>query len=454
MRERMTTNQPQPRVSRATARREFLGAAASLAAGFSLSRTVRAEANASGKSPSRRVTVGVMGTSRDSKGGDGRGSHLAATLASLPGVRVAYVCDVDSRNVPKAIESVSTTLSADVQPPKGVGDFRRILDDRDVDAMVIATPDHWHSPAAILACAAGKHVYVEKPCSHNAREGELLVMAAKKYNRHVQHGTQRRTWPGMREAVDRLRAGDIGRVISAKSFYWNDRPTIGRGKVAPVPAWLDWALWQGPAPARDFRDNIVHYNWHWFWHWGTGELGNNGVHYIDLARWGLGVDYPLRVSYTGGKYRYDDDQETPDQSMVTYDFGDTFMTWEQRSWSAQTKLDPDYEVLFCGEKGFLAIRDRGYTIHDLKGKQIAQSSADGGDAGHLQNFIDAVRDDAKLHAPIDEGHKSALLCHLGNIAYRTGSVLHLDPKTHQIMDNPQAASLWGRRYAQGWEPKV
>jgi predicted dehydrogenase len=398
--------------------------------------------------------VGVMGTSRDPKGGDGRGSHLAATLATLPGVHVAYVCDVDQRNVPKAIESVSKQLRDGLALPKGVGDFRRILDDRDVDALVVATPDHWHAPAAILACSAGKHVYVEKPCSHNAREGELLVQATRKHNRIVQHGTQRRTWPGIREAIDRLRGGDIGRVISARSFYWNDRPTIGRGMQAPVPPWLDWSMWQGPAPQREFHNNFLHYNWHWFWHWGTGELGNNGVHYLDLARWGLGVDYPTHVSYTGGKLRYDDDQETPDTAMATYEFGDQFMTWEQRSWAAQTPLDPSYEVMFAGEKGYMTIQGNGYTILDRKGKKVSEGSGKSGDAIHLQNFVDAIRGEATLNAPIEEGYKSALLCHLGNIAYRVGHVVNFDPGKRTIKDDPRAAALWGREYRSGWEPKV
>ena len=433
-------------------RRSFVAAGAASMGAVAASAVAAAPATraaSSSSAPGRRVILGVMGTSRS-----GRGAHLAATLATLPGVHVAYVCDVDSRNVSNAIETVSKKLRDGLPPPRGVGDFRHILDDASLDAMVIATPDHWHAPAAILACAAGKHVYVEKPCSHNAHEGRMLLEAARKHRRLVQHGTQRRTWPAIREAIDRLHAGDIGRVISAESFYWAGRPTIGHGKSAPVPSWLDWSLWQGPAPERAFRDNIVHYNWHWFWHWGTGELGNNGVHMIDVARWGLGVDYPATVSYTGGKYRFDDDQETPDTSVATFNFGDKFLTWEQRSWATQTPLDPDYEVLFSGEKGHLAIRDRGYTVHDLKGKTTDQRIAEGGDAGHLQNFIDAIRRDSKLHAPIDEGYKSALLCNLGNISCRTGRTVRLDPATHRITGDEQAASLWGRKYRDGWEPKL
>ena len=406
-------------------------------------------------STARRVVVGVMGTSRNSIGGDGRGTHLALTLAGLPGVEVRYVCDVDERNVGKAIESVTKNIRGDAPPPKGLRDFRHILDDREVDALVIATPDHWHAPAAILGCAAGKHVYVEKPCCHNAREGQMLVAAARKYGRLVQHGTQRRTWPAMREAVERLLAGEIGRVISARCFYWADRPTIGRGKPAPVPDWLDWSLWQGPAPEREYRDNVVHYNWHWFWHWGTGELGNNGVHTIDVARWGLGADYPTRVTYSGGKYRFpEDDQETPDTSVAAFEFGDRLLTWENRSWAPRTPLDPDYDVLFAGEGGFLAIRGGGYTIQDPKGRKISSGSGNGGEATHLQNFVDAIRGDARLNAEIEEGYKSTLLCHLGNIAYRTGRAVRLDPQTHRVADDPGASALWGREYRKGWEPKV
>src|SRR5688500_8526087 len=315
----------------APSRRDFLRTGtvvgAGLAAGAALARSAGAAAPAAKPatrpttgpttSPARKVIIGVMGTSRSGNDNDGRGTHLAATLASLAGVEVAYVCDVDERNVGKAIDSVSKKKAESAKAPQGVRDFRRILDDKSVDALVIATPDHWHAPAAILGCSAGKHVYVEKPCSHTAAEGQMLVDAARKHKRLVQHGTQRRSWPGIQEAVQRLRAGEIGRLMYAKCLYFGPRPTIGNGKAAPVPDWLDWSMWQGPAPEREFRDNYVHYNWHWFWHWGTAELGNNGVHSLDLARWGMGVEYPRRITAAGGKYRYPkDDQETPDLSVV------------------------------------------------------------------------------------------------------------------------------------------
>jgi len=448
-------------IEKGSTRREFLAAGAALGA-VALARHGRAEViekaasrPSDQSSPSRRVVVGIMGISQKSGGGMARGTDLAHALLAIPGVDIAYVCDVDQRNVSHAIETVSKKLEKGSAPPKGVKDFRRILDDRSVDALAIAAPDHWHAPAAILACAAGKHVYVEKPCSHNAREGELLVEAAQKYRRLVQHGTQRRSWPAIREAVERLRAGDIGRVISASSYYWSARPTIGRGRQTDVPGWLDWNLWQGPAPRRAFHDNIVHYKWHCFWHWGTGECGNNGVHMIDLARWGLGIDYPNVVSCTGGKYRFsEDDQQTPDTSVVTFNFGDKLMTWENRSWAARTPMEADYDVLFAGEKGFLAIRGSGYAILDHKGKPLARGSGDGGDVSHMRNFIDAIRDGAPLNAPIDQGARSALLCHLGNISFRTSRTVHLDPQTHRISNDSEAAAMWGRQYEAGWEPRA
>jgi predicted dehydrogenase len=353
--------------------------------------------------------------------------------------------------VAKAIEAVAARQS---NPPQGIGDFRKILDDPKVDAIVIAAPDHWHAPATILACAAGKHVYVEKPCSHNAREGELMVAAARKHQRVVQLGTQRRSWPGLIEGIDKLHNGAIGRVISARCYYFNNRSSIGRGTEKPVPEWLDYALWQGPAPERPYRDNTLHYNWHWFWHWGTGELGNNGVHMIDVARWGLQVDYASRVMCLGGKFRYDDDQETPDTGTAIFDFGDKQIVWENRSWTARTKLDPDYDIGFFGDKGSLVIRGGAYAVYDLEGKEIDKGSGSGGDTTHQQNFLDAIREHKAPHAEIEEGFKSSLLCHVGNISGRLGHAVTLDPQTHQIVDDPAAAQLWSREYRSGWEPKV
>ena len=430
-------------------RRRFMGLAAGAAAGLAVSGP-----GARAQGANDRLVVAVMGTSRSNSGKNpGRGSSLAMGMAALAGVEVAYVCDVDEKYLAAAVADVA---SKQTRTPLGVKDFRRVLDDKAVDALVIATPDHWHAPAAILGCAAGKHVYVEKPCSHNAREGELLIQAARKYRRVVQHGTQRRSWPSHIEAIQALREGAIGKVLSAQAYYlFSDRPTIGHGKVAPVPEHLDWSLWQGPAPEREYRDNVVHYNWHWFWHWGTSELGNNGVHVIDVARWGLGAETPVQVSSMGAKLRYDDDQETPDTNVVTFRFADDrLLTWEGRSWGGRSPADVGHQVAFFGEHGTLLISGTGYSIKDPSGIEVAKGSSNGGDAVHLQNFVDSIRGKAPLNAEIEEGFKSTLLCHLGNISYRTGRTLKIDPATRRIDGDKEAMGYWSREYRNGWEPRV
>lgn len=425
-------------------RREFLHGSTTLAAGTALGAMLLGRPSAvRAAEAGEKIVVGIMGL--------GRGKSLARTFASRPNAVVAYVCDVDQQRAHEGASTVSETAG---NTPRIVGDFREILDDRSVDALVIAAPDHWHAPATILACAAGKHVYCEKPASHNPQEGEWQVAAARKYNRVVQLGTQRRSMPVFQEAIARLHGGAIGRVLLARAWYFNPRPSIGRGQPADVPSWLDYSLWQGPAPHRAYRDNVVHYNWHWFWHWGTSELGNNGVHTVDICRWGLGVDYPLRVSSAGGRYAYDDDQETPDTNIATFDFGHCAITWEGRSFYRRRPDDPRYEIAFYGDQGTLTIGGGNYTIYDSQGKQTGSGSSDTSDTPHVDNFIACIKSGQRPNADIEEGHKSTLLCHLGNIAYRTGRMLHLDPQSHRIVGAPEAQELWGREYRPGWEPKV
>src|SRR5688500_10711811 len=260
-------------------RRTFLCGSASIAAAATIASAARGQTSTAptrpASSPANKIVCGVVGL--------GRGLALARAIAGISGAELAYVCEVDERPLPEAMKKLG---EAGAQR-KVVKDFRALLDDKQIDAIFIATPDHWHAPAAILACDAGKHVYVEKPCSHNPAEGEMLVAAARKHRRMVQHGTQRRSWPGIVEGIARVQAGDIGDIRYAKAWYANRRGTIGRGKTAPVPENFDWSLWQGPAPERPYKDNVHPYNWHWSWHWGTGEMGNNGVHAIDVCRWGL-----------------------------------------------------------------------------------------------------------------------------------------------------------------------
>ena len=423
-------------------RRHFLGAAA---AGLSLSSLAAAAEKPAEPAANEKLVVGVMGMG-------GRGTTLAQGFERLPGVEVAYVCDVDRQRVERAAEAVR---QIEGHAPKTVGDFRRILDDKAVDILVIAASNHWHAPAAILGCAAGKHVYVEKPCSHNPREGELMVAAARHYNRRVQMGNQRRSRPKLVEAIAELHAGAIGRVYFAKCWYNNTRPSIGRGQEAAVPEWLDYELWQGPAPRRPYRDNLIHYNWHWFWHWGNGELGNNGVHTLDVCRWGLNVDYPTRVVSAGGRYHWQDDQQTPDTHVVAFDFdGGKSITWTGLSCNRHVKEIGNAEASFHGEKGTMVLGGDGYTIYDPKDVEVKKVRGDGGEAHHLANFIDGIRSGASLNAEIEGGHKSTLLCHLGNIAHRTGRALNCDPKTGRILNDAQAMELWSREYEKGWEPKV
>ncbi len=379
----------------------------------------------------KKLVGAVMGT-------NGRGlAHINALLA-IPDAEIAYICDVDDRSIEKGMKAAAKQGKT----PQAAKDFRKVLEDKSVDFITIATPNHWHAPATILACAAGKHVYVEKPGSHNPHESELMVQAAKKYKRTVQMGNQRRSVPWMIEVMDKMKAGEIGEVKFARAWYNNARQSIGQGKEVPVPKELDFSLWQGPAPERPYKDNLVHYQWHWRWHWGGGELANNGVHSLDLIRWGLGVDLPTRVTCGGGKWFMpkDDDQETPDTYMVTFDFGDKGAAWDGHSTHPRGFEGVGFGVNF-------------YKFYDLNGKVLSEYAGKRSDVDHFKNFLDCIRDGKKPNSEIEEGQKSTLLCHLGNIAYRTGRTIDFDPVKKTVADK-EAMNLWSREYRPGWEPKV
>ena len=419
-------------------RRQFFGSAG--AAGLALG---LAGPSAAQQSPGDKIVIGVMGTG-------GRGTSLARSFEGLTNVEVTHVCDVDRKRAERAAQVAGAVKKRKITP---VIDYRRILDNKDVNVLVVAASNHWHAPAAIAGCAAGKHVYVEKPCSHNPREGELMVTAARKYNRVVQMGNQRRSMEKYIEGIEEIRKGAIGRAYFSRSIYANNRPSIGKGKRVAPPPELNFDLWQGPAPRRPFRTNILHYNWHWFWHWGNGELGNNGVHSVDISRWALGVDYPTRVVASGGRYHFDDDQETPDTCVASWEFeGGKRISWEGLSCNRGFRLGPYITV--HGTEGTLAFEGSGYTLYDSKNKEVKKANGPGGHDPHLQNFLDAIRGKAKLNSEIEEGHKSTLLCHLGNIAYRTGHALTCDPKGGHIQGDPEATKLWSREYEPGWEPKL
>jgi predicted dehydrogenase len=423
-----------------SSRRVFLSTTAAAAAATSVARASASPA------PAEKVVVGVMGVSR--------GSALANIFASLPDVEVRYVCDTDVNRLNAFQESLAKKVSYEV---KAVQDFRRILDDAEVDALVCAAPNHWHAPASILACTAGKHAYVEKPCSHNAREGELLIEAARKHKRCVQMGNQRRSGDKITEAMELLHSGRIGRVYYSRSWYAATRGPIGTGTPAEVPPHIDYDLWQGPAPRQPYTSNRLHYNWHWVWNYGNGELGNNGIHSIDLSRWGLQVDYPTRVVSSGGRWVFDDDQQTADTHVVSFEFpGEKQIVWECLSCNRYGMDGTGFGATFHGEKGTLRLSEWGYKLFDEKGKETETVNGSDGLKAHITNFVAAVRanDPGLLHSEIEEGHKSTLLCHLGNIAHRTGDSLKCDPANGRILNNDEAMKLWSREYEPGWEPKV
>src|SRR5689334_6394131 len=412
--------------------------------------------NQGSRSPNEKVRVAVIGV-------NGRGIVHVKNFSTLPNSEVAYICDVDANVIGKALDAAKGQARA----PKTERDFRRILDDKSVDAISIAAPDHWHTPMTLLGLHAGKHVYVEKPSGHDPHEDELLMEAARKYDRKVQLGTQARSGPRFIEALDRIKAGEIGTPYLARAWYANTRTSIGRGKIAPVPANLDYELWQGPAPRTPYRDNVIHYNWHWFTRWGTGEICNNGTHEIDVARWFLGVDYPTSVSSVGHRFHAQDDWEFPDTQDATYEFGadgGKIIVWQGQSCNGLRTYDRDRGTMILGTGGSVIVDRDGFVQLDLKGKVVRQSMASQATDGvntlsddpltelHTRNFLDAVRTGAKLTAPIADGAKTGLLCHLGTIAHQTARRLTIDPKTGHIVGDPEAAAKWSRSYEPGWAP--
>lgn len=400
--------------------------------------------------PSNRLRVAVMGL--------GRGlGHIQAWL-KVPNVEVAAICDVDRRRIDEGLRAVEK--GGQKSPPLTGPDFRKFLGDPSIDVLSVAACNFWHSPAALMAVQAGKHVYVEKPGSHTAFESVLLAQASKKHGRLVQQGTQRRSLPAMREAMQRLKEGAIGTVHCARCWYDSDRPSIGRGKETPAPEWLDWTMWQGPTPERPYRDNVVHYNWHWFWNYGGGELANNGVHCLDLALWGLSEAHgrilaPRRVTCNGGRYHFQDDQETPDTALVAFDFGPCAATWDGSSCHKRTGGEKHPFVSFYGDGGTMALSSEGYTLYDQAGKETGKNTPSFSDIPHFQNLADAIRDGKSLHCPAEEGQRSTMLCHLGNIAFRSGGTVEFDGEKQQLRNpSKEAAPLWSKEYRNGWEPKA
>lgn len=416
----------------ALTRRTFVLNAATAVLALS-ARRAKADANST-------VVLALMGTNN-------RGSQLAKGFAPLDGVEIAYICDPDERALAKGIDAATTDGR---KRPKGIKDFRKALEDPNVDGLVCAAPNHWHAAATILACQAGKHVYVEKPCCQTPDEGERMIAAAHSTGRLIQVGTQRRSGPLYRGAMERIRSGEIGDALCARCWYYDDRSSIGRGHATSPPSWLDYNLWQGPAPELPYRDNLIHYNWHFFWHWGNGEIGNNGVHTIDLCRWALGVDFPTRATAVGGRLRYDDDQQTPDTLDATWECSGKLITWQQLSWSQALTPVRGVGIEVRGTRGTLQVDDGSCRVFDPAGKLLNKTTGSRGDTEHLQNFLDAIRNGTHVNAGIEDGHKSALMCHLGNISYRTKSSVDVDPASGRLRDAAVASQYWQRTYRAGW----
>ncbi|MEO2048432.1 MAG: Gfo/Idh/MocA family oxidoreductase [Pirellulales bacterium] len=367
---------------------------------------------------------------------------------------IAYVCDPDSQHVERAAAIVT---AAGNRPAKQTADLRHVLDDPAVDGVVIATPDHWHAPAAIMACDAGKHVYVEKPCSHNLREGRLLVEAARRNQRVVQHGTQSRSAQLIADGIQMLREGIIGDVLVAKAWNVQRRDDIGRAQPGKPPAELDYDLWLGPAAYLPYQSNRSHYRWHWWHNYGTGDLGNDGAHEIDYARWGLGVEtHPSRISGWGGKLYFRDDQQFPDTQQIAFEYPGSgndaqtrMLIWEMRIWSTNYPYNIDAGTEFYGTDGKMLLTKRGKL--EVFGQGVKRIKAELQSKAttllpHARDFVDAIRNNRKPNADIEIGHLSASLCHLGNIATRVGRTLEFDPQTEQIAADDEANRMLSRTY--------
>lgn len=426
-------------------RRTFLKQAAASATALAMATapaTAPAAAVGAAVGAGERIRLAVVGLSR------GRG--VAEAFKKQPDVEIAYLCDTDRQRLDAARKAIGAG-----QP---VADLRRILDDPSVDAIVIATPDHWHAPAAIRALEAGKHVYVEKPPTHNIREGRLLIEAAKKHGRAVQVGTQNRSNEGVAEAIQMLREGIIGDVLAVKVINSQQRRNIGHAEPCDPPPGVDYDTWVGPAPWLPYQPNRLHYGWHWFYNFGTGDMGNDGVHDLDIGRWGLGADcHPSRISGFGRKLYFDDAQEFPDTQYITFEYPACgaparrrLLVFEQRIWTPYRQERFENGDIFYGAKGVLALgKGDGYWLYGEKNKLIKERTFGMPEEAHQRNFLDAIRGTARLNADAETGHLSATLCHLGNLCARLGRDLEFHPAKEEFVSDAEASGLVGRQYREG-----
>lgn len=432
-------------------RRDFMKIAALGAAGMSLGFNAKSYSRIVGAN--ERLHFAIIGL-------HGRAYGHMDGVRFAKNAMITHVCDVDRRELDKFAQETEQSTG---QAPARVRDFRKILENPQVDAITIATPEHWHAPMAIMSLQAGKHVYVEKPSSHNPHEGEMLIKAQQKYDKLVQVGNQQRSSPHTQEIMQKIHAGLIGRPYFGKAWYSNTRKSIGVGKEVPVPDYLDWDLWQGPAPRRPYKDNVHPYNWHWFWHWGTGETLNNGTHEVDLCRWALQVDYPQRISANGGRYHFTDDWEFYDTLIANFEYEDKLITWEGLSCQGKQNFGRSRGAAIYGTEGTVIVDREGYEVYTLNDKLIQEFKTDTQNTTrdlmsrdemtnlHFQNLIDAIRKGTPLHSPIEQGNISVTILQLANIAWKVGATLQIEPATGHIRNHKKAKALCKRKYEKGWE---
>lgn len=433
-------------------RREFLRNSSTLAGATLLAvhageETLRAEPAASD-----RVAIAAIGVR-------GRGGAVLDTFASMKDVDVKYIADID--------ESVREARAAGIEKrtgklPKAIKDFREALDDDSIDAVMIGTPDHWHALPTIMACQAKKDVYVEKPDGHNIIEGQTMVAAQRKYGRIVQLGTQSRSAPHIQNAVKYLRDGKIGKVRWAKSWESAKQGSIGHVADSKAPAGVDYDFWLGPAPQREFNSRRFHGSWRWFFDYGTGDLGNDGVHRLDYARWALAAAresegktlpaIPQVITGSGGKHYFDDDQQWPDNMLATYDFGDCLLTYEMRVWTPYDYFNESEGAAILGDQGYVVIGNSRWRAFDGRGKMISEENGGDNTAGHVRNFLDCMRSREKPNADLETvGHPSSLLCHLGNASWRAGRSLKFDAEKYTFIGDDDANQFLTRaEYRKPW----
>ncbi len=405
-----------------------------------------------------RINAAVLGV-------NGRGKNHISSFMNQKNVQVTTLCDPDIKVLDKRQKEFYKKYNEKVSLEQ---DLRKVMDNKDIDVISIASPNHWHSLSVIWACQAGKDVYVEKPGSHNIWEGRKMVESAQKYDRIVQHGVQLRSSPAINEAIDLLRNGYIGKVYMARGLVFRWRADIGDKGFSAVPDGLDYDLWTGPAPKKPFTKNLVHYNWHWHWDYGNGDVGNQGIHETDLCMWGLDVGLPSKITSMGGKFLWDDCKEVPEVLTSVYHYPEEkkIIQFEVRPWCTNTEDGATVGNIFYGDKGILVVegyskyktflgKDRipGKSGDDGQIEASGMNRGNGGTDGHFKNFIEAVRahDTRILNGPIETGHLSSGLAHLGNIAYRTGRVLTFNPETEKFVNDSEADKMLTRKYRLGFE---